>query len=146
MKNPTMKQLIANPNISTQLISATIKQMGGYAELKEHASDIVKYGANNGTSGFTWYTETVEFTKKNKKYILELAINQAQDCGYNGAYDMVRSFGLLRNKREPIYTEIEIYQAIHERNNENTAAVYDALAKYILEYVARAYMGLIEQD
>ena len=59
---------------------------------------------------------------------------------------MVRSFGLLRNKREPIYTEIEIYQAIHERNNENTAAVYDALAKYILEYVARAYMGLIEQD
>ena len=146
MKKITIKTMTQNSNIPAALIRATIKQIGGFEEFKDCAPDVVSYGANNGTSGFTYYTETVDFTKKNKKYILTMAIGQSKDYGSEGAYDMIKNFGLLCNQRGPMYTEIEIYQAIHERNNENQDAVYDVLAKYTLEEVARLYVDLTEQS
>lgn len=134
----TIKQFAEKSNISESLIRAVIRQSGGWEYFKERALDIARYGAGGGHSGFIWYSETVAFFDRNKKEILELAIDQAEDFGMD-ILTMIAGFNCLKG-----YTTNDIAAAIYGRSNPESQTVKNALAWFALEEVARSFADLSE--
>lgn len=132
-----MKQseFIKQSHIPASLIKATVHQIGGWEEFKEHAEDVTNHGASGGFSGFIYYSDTVEFTETNKATILAFAKEQAADFG-ESLFSMVGGFNCLKISPE------EVAEAIYNHNSENQTMVYNALAWYILEEVCRSYVDL----
>ena len=140
MKNIRIKDIIDNSNIPAKLIRSTIKQFGGYEDFKEIAVDIYNYGIVGDffVLGFTYYEDTVSFYRNNRKEIMELAISQAEDIGED-VLTMISNFNCIRG----LYTTNEIFSAL-SRYNEEYIQLYNCLAWYAGEEVARAYMYLVE--
>ncbi len=135
-----MKQseFIKKSHIPEKLIRSTIKQIGGWEEFKDRAEDVTNHGADGGFSGFIYYSDTVEFTEKNKADILAFAKEQAAEFGEN-LFSMVGSFNCLKISPE------EVAEAIYNHDSESRTTVYNALAWYILEEVCRSYVDLSEE-
>lgn len=132
-----LNEFIRQSSIPEKLIRSTVKQIGGWDEFKNRAEDITSYGASGGFSGFTYYSDTVPFTKRNKAAILDFAKEQAQDFG-ESMLTMVGNFICLKISPE------EAAEAIYNPKSEEQTTVYNALAWYILEEVSRSYVDLIE--
>ena len=148
MKNLTMKTLIANSSIPATLIRAVVKNMGGWESFKESAQDVVDHGAACGFGSFIYYTDTVTFTAKNRKTIAEYTAEQAKELGYKDEIEMILSFNGLQGFNDPI-TSSEIARALYGRLTDDDSKdinIYNDLAWYALEEVARAYCDLVEQD
>ena len=146
MKKLTMKTLIANSSIPATLIRAVVKNMNGWKSFKESAQDVVDHGASCGFGNFVYYTDTVAFTAKNRKTIAEYAAEQSKDIGYKDEIEMILSFNGLQHD-DPITTS-EVARALYGRltDDDKKTMIYNALAWYALEEVARAYYDLLEQD
>lgn len=147
MKNLTMKTLVANSSIPATLIRAVVKNMGGWDSFKESAQDVVDHGAACGFGNFIYYTDTVAFTAKNRKTIAEYAAEQSKDIGYKDEIGMILGFNCLQGYDDPITTS-EVARALYGRlaDMDTKTIIYNALAWYALEEVARAYCDLVEQD
>lgn len=135
----TVKLFVAQSNIPATLIRAVIRQVGGFDSFKEMAQDVSSHGANGGFHGFIYYTDTVKFTKNNKAAILEYAKEQSSDYGQS-LTGMIAGFNCLK------YTEEEAAEALYNSRSENRTDLYNALAWYALEEVARAYCDILEND
>ncbi len=143
-KIKTLKQFISEAqHIEPKLIRAVVNQLGGWDCFKECAQDITNHGMQYGIGGFVWYSETVAFWRKNRKEILTLAELQASDFDED-VIEMVRSFNGLSDKGVPDYTASEIGKAWYGRYDNNLDSVYNALAWYAAEEIARAYCDLLE--
>jgi hypothetical protein len=63
---------------------------------------------------------------------------------------MIAGFNYLqtssRKDSKPLYSPGEIAAAIHGRYKDDNDQIFDALAKYALEELARLYCYLTEQD
>jgi len=140
MKNIRLKDIIENSNISAKLIRSTVKQFGGFDNFKEVAGDIYNHGINGGFTGFIYHKDTVDFYRRNKKLIIELATSQAEEFGED-IFAMVSNFNCIKGQ----YTINEIFTAL-SRYNEEYTQLYNCLAWYSGEEVARAYMYLVEED
>lgn len=125
-------------NIPENLIRATIRQSGGWGEFKEHAPDVTNHGADGGFSGFIDYTDTLEFTRKNRADIVALCEHLAEDIGESGPVALVRGFNCLKDS-----TEAEVASTLYGKGDEDTQ-VSNALAWFALEEVARAYCDTFE--
>ena len=143
MKNLNMKTLIANSSIPATLIRAVVKNMNGWDSFKESAQDVVDHGASCGFGNFIYYTDTTAFTAKNRKTIAEYAAEQSTEIGYKDEIEMILGFNCLQGYDNPITTS-EIAKALYGRLVDTL--IYNALAWYALEEVARAYCDLLEQD
>lgn len=129
----TLTAFIEQTNhIPPRLIRAVVNKVGGWAEFKEKAADIANHGAAGGVGGFIYYAETVPFTKKHKKQIMELARQDAESLGVS-LFDMIAGFNGLG------IGAAEVAEAIYSAKAEDRIDVFNILAWYALESVAQAY-------
>lgn len=142
-----MKTLIANSSIPASLIRAVVKNMNGWDYFKESAQDVVDHGASCGFGNFIYYTDTVAFTAKNRKVIAEYAAEQSKEIGYKDEIEMILSFKCLQGYDDPVTTS-EIAKALYGRlaDTDTKTIIYNSLAWYALEEVARAYCDMLERD
>ena len=91
----TKKEFLKN-TFSPKLTNAVKKQIGlDFKELKEYANDF--RDASMGVSGFIYYNDTHKFALKNRKEIVLLLEEQAEQFGTN-VIDMVKGFGVFNGK------------------------------------------------
>lgn len=121
------------------LSAAVIRHCGGWECFKDIAEDVANHGADAGFGGWTYYSETVAFTRKNKAAIMEALQADAQECGV-GLLELVQSFRCIDSDA----SIDEIGQAIYAGKGNAVATVYNGLAWYALEAVARQYADMAE--
>ena len=138
MTNITMKSFINRSNLPAPLIRAVVKQSGGWDSFQEMARDVAAHGADAGFSGWIYHRETMEFFRKNRKAILGYAEEVAHDLGEN-VLSMIQGFGIFRNS--PIDTQ-DLAKALYTGKGPEVTRVYNILAWFALEEVARAYADL----
>ena len=115
--------------MNKRLQNAVIRQLGGREDLR----DIASHGIDGGYPGFTWYSDTVKFFKNNRKEILELVDEMAQDFGQS-PMELVASFNCLKPAGE---FEKEIGECLYGRLSKDNVTVPNALAWFAAEEVAR---------
>ena len=118
-----------------KLIAAVVKQLGGIQSFKESAPDIANYGIDGGFHGFVYYSDTVTFWRKNKDAITKELNDMADSLGEN-PLDMIKGFRCLNAE----YSADEIGQALYGRYNSDLDIIYNALAWFAAEEVARQYV------
>lgn len=131
----TQKQLVETSNIPSTLARAVIKQLGGWSSFRESAPDIANHGIDGGFCGFVYYTDTVAFFRRNRRDIVELAKQQADDFG-QGVLEMIAGFGCLQGD----YSVDEIGETLF--GGETNDQIANALTWYAGEEVARAYADM----
>ena len=102
-------------------------------ELLDALRDVSTHGADSGWSGFTYYSETVAFWKNHRKGIVARLFDDAEEMGEAGPSFLVKSFVCLNDE----YTTDECAKALYGRYDEKLDMIYNALAWYALEDVAR---------
>lgn len=127
----TIKQASENTGINTRLINSVIRQLGG----RDSLEDIYNHGIGGGFSGFIYYVDTVAFFKRNRKQIIELVEEMADQLGDN-PIDMVANFNCLNDDHD---TRKSIAKCLYgSRLNDDDTQVANALAWFAGEEVARA--------
>ena len=122
----------------TKLQRAVKRQLGSdnMQEFLETLQDVANHGAGGGFSGFTYYGETVDFTRRNRAEIMEQLKEDADSYG-SSVSDMVCGFNCFKG-----YSEDEILVALYSGTGDNVTTVYNGLAWYALESVASQLDGV----
>ena len=75
-----------------------------YAAIKDHSElddeqiiEAANHGADAGWSGFTYYSDTCEFTKRNQPLIKEIVLAMAEDLG-ESSIPMIQGFVCLKDQ------------------------------------------------
>ena len=112
------------------LEKAVIEQYGTREEFLEAIPDIMQGGASAGVSGFIYYHETLDFTKKHFDLIIQALKDDAESFGL-GLLEMLRGFRCFEGMSED-----EIASGLYDPKSEDRTSVYNGLAWYALESVA----------
>ncbi len=140
MKAFTLKKFLAYTHIDSKLVRATVKQLGGLKSFEEAVDDICTHGAAGGYNGFTYYDDTISFTKHNKKAIFDFCRDEAKSQGYSGSLaEFVQTFNCNIDKNMEV-----VEDGLFSQNSEYQADIYNTLAWFILEEVARSFVSLKE--
>lgn len=131
----TIKSFTEQSRINEAVIRAVVRKCGGWQSFKEMATDVANHGANGGFSGFIYYSDTVPFATRNKKLIIQMAKDMADDLGEN-VYQMIANFNCLGLQ------DWEVAEALYQRTSPERTNVLNALAWFALEEVARSYDDL----
>ena len=132
----TIKQVCEESIVPAKLVRAVVKQLGGGKEAIETLGDVYRHGADAGFCGFTYYTDTVRFYKRNRVDIVALAETMADDLGEN-VIEMVMNFGCLQLDKKDVHI---IAKALYgDIKDDRVIEVVNALAWFSLEEVARAF-------
>ncbi len=134
----TIKQFIDNSNLPEKLVRSVIRQIGGWNEFKDRSQDVYNCGAAGGFNGFTYYSDTVAFTKRNKADIEAMLKDFADSIGDSFA-DCLTSFNCLK-----VEDACDILDGYYNSRSDSRQMVYNALAWYALEEVCRAYCEACE--
>ncbi len=118
---------MAKRRLSHPLASAVLRQLGGGKEAIQTAIDAANHGADGGFNGFSYYSDTVKFAKRNLKKILPLVEQEASDIGE----PPLEGWRSLKSVRCPLL-------ALADKSNEDHDLVMNALAWWALETVGRA--------
>jgi len=138
-KNFTIKGLKENTTAEVaNLVNAVKIQLGSssvaeFVETCENVCTPGSCGAAAGYSGFVYYSETVTFFRSHRKKIVELAQSLAYSMGED-TITMVRGINCLGS----CWSYDEVSRAIYGRYSEDLTQIYNALAWFALEEVARA--------
>lgn len=114
------------------LAGIVLRQLGGGKDAVQSAIEAGRHGTDAGWPGFTWYSDTVPFAKRNKRAILECAAELAGEMGTD-TVALVKGFQCLKG--------VEGVEAVllgTSRDADSTTAVYNALAWFALEEVGSA--------
>jgi hypothetical protein len=136
MKSP--QQAAQDSGIDIKLIRAVVRQLGD----RSYLEDIVNHGADAGFPGFTYYSDTEPFWKRNRKEITALVMSMASDLGENPA-EMVAKFGCLKIDPHDFVEMPNVYAALSNGQPDDDSTVPNALAWFALEEVARA---MVEEE
>lgn len=142
----TIKQAAERSGISEKLIRAVVRQTG-----KENLEDIARHGVDGGFAGFTYYSDTIKFFKRQRKEICFLVHNMAEQIG-EMPVQMVAGFNCLAGGKRSASAEFErafakaaaeycpsISRCLYGgRLTEEDTNVANALAWFAAEEVARA--------
>jgi hypothetical protein len=121
-------------NATDKLYDAVVEQLGyDEDELKGTLEDIASHGADAGWPGFTYYSDTCAFFESNKRAIVELINEMADEFGQD-VISFVAGFNCLEDDRE---TRDEIGRCIYGKPNDDDTQVPNALAWFALEEMAR---------
>jgi len=138
MKQVTLNQFSAESNLPAKLIRAVVRQIGGWDAFKQAAPDICGHGIDGGFSGFIYHTDTVSFARRHKQLILDMAKDLAEDLGED-VFVMIANFNCLK------LTSVEVAAGLYDTRSEDRTQVFNALAWFAGEEVARSYCDLTEQ-
>lgn len=141
MKNnlKTIKAFVNQSGMNESLVRAVIRQSGGYDSFKEHAQDVCSHGANAGFSGFIYHNDTVPFAKRNKEAIVKMCEDMASDFGQSGVIEFIASFHCLKG-----ISQSEVADGLYNPRSGNKTEVFNAMAWYALEEVARRYCDIAD--
>lgn len=139
-KNITLSAFIDHSHIDATLIRSVVRQFGTWEYFKQSAQDIAQHGAAGGWSGFTYFNDTVPFTGRNKKAIMAHAETTAQDIGESGALEFISGFQCLKG-----YTQAEVAEGLYNPLSDAKTDVFNALAWFALEEVARSLADMYDQ-
>jgi len=109
---------------------AVMRQFGDSEYFYESVPDIVNYGASGGVSGFIYYSDTVNFTKRNKDKIMQSLTELSDDLG-ESIVSMLSHWQCLKGM-----SQCEIMEGLYNPRSDNKTTVYNAIAWYALEDVA----------
>lgn len=140
MQKITLSQFIAESGLNPSLVRSTVRQACGWQSFQEIAQDVCNHGADAGFGGFIYCSETVAFTKRNKKALLELCKEQAEECYGHGMTipGFIAGFNCVDCDAE------QVAIALYTGKGDDVTEVYNALAWYALEEVSRRYCDVIE--
>ena len=147
MKNqkPKISDFLKAANTNPKLTSAVIRQFGGWDTFQEKAPDVSNHGIDGGFCGFIYYDETVAFTKKHKKLIIENVKQLADDVGENFT-KVIADFNCLKNTGIAENDVIMTLMSPRSCDDYVLQQVYNALAWYAGETVAREYVDYLENE
>ena len=145
MKNQKIKMsdFLKAANTNPKLTAAVIRQFGGWDYFKEQAHDVANHGIDGGFSGFIYYSETVSFTKKHKKLIIESIQQFADDVVGESFTKVITDFNCLKKSG---ITENDVLGSLmcpRSCEEDILTLVYNALAWYAGETVAREYTDFV---
>lgn len=132
-----MNQFKQKSHINPKLIGAVIRGCYGYDEFKQIAKDVTDHGAACGFGRFIYYSDTLKFTARNRVAILELLKQDADNMG-GSMLQTLAGFNCLKMRDD------EAADGLYNSRSEYRTQVYNALAWYALEKVARSYCNLLE--
>lgn len=115
----------------TSLDKRVLRQLGGGAEAKSYAEDAANHGADAGFPGFTYYSDTVAFFKRNRSAIMELLEEMAGSMGM-GTSSLLAGFRCLKGLEADPMTILA-----HGARHEEYTQVANALAWFALEETGR---------
>ena len=136
----TLSQFIAESGLPASLVRSTVRQCGDWQTFREIAQDVCNHGANCGFGNFIYYADTIPFSKRNKKALLELCKEQANDIYGHGMTipAFIAGFNCVDCDAE------QVAIALYTGKGDDITEVYNALAFYALEEVARRYCDILE--
>lgn len=115
-----------------RLISAVISQLGG----TESMQDICNYGINGGYSGFVYYYDTHRFAMRNRKAIVAMLEDMADQLGED-VVQMVNNFGVFRGSMDADDKK-DLYRYLGGAKVEQ-GAITNVMAWFAAEEVARMF-------
>jgi hypothetical protein len=121
-----------------KLQRAVYRQLGSdnVQEFLETLQEVARGSAAYGHTGFIYYAETVDFTKRNRAEIME-QLKEDAECFGTSVSDMVCAFNCFKG-----YEADEILSALYGGRGDSVTAVYNGLAWYALESVASQLDGV----
>ena len=119
------------------IAEAVIDQFGGWEQFKESAPDVSNYGIDGGFSGFIYYSETHDFTLKNRAAIVELLEETADSLGVD-VVAMVSNFGIFRSSAMDNDDKKDLYKILGG-GKPSQGAITNVLAWFAAEEVCRLY-------
>lgn len=135
----TLKSFVESSHLSSRIIRAVVRQVGGWASFQEIAQEVAQYGADSGWTGFTYYQDTVRFAQRHKCELLCMANVMAQEIGESSGFTLIAGFRCLQNR-----TADEVFDALYNPRSDARTDVFNALAWFALEEVARSYECCLE--
>lgn len=108
-------------------------------DMKNQLMNCYNYGADCGINSFIYYADTVAFFNDNKKEIIALAKELADELGETGFLKLATGFKCFKGM-----TEDEIASGIYEPESENETTVKNGFAWLALEETARKIAVEIE--
>ena len=130
-------------SIPASLIRAVSRQMGDWESFTNYAEDIQNHGADGGFGGFIYYSDTLPFFRRNRKAILEMAEQMADDCGDSGMLAMIAGFNCLRHYK---FSQDDIAKALYTSKGDDVTTIQNVMAWFALEEVARSYCDCLESQ
>ena len=140
-----MSDFLKAANINPKLASAVIRQFGGWENFREKAHDVYSHGIDGGYCGFIYYTETIAFAKKHKKAIIENIKQFADDVGESFT-KVIADFNCLKNTGIAENDVMLALMSPRSCDEDVLQQVYNALAWYVGETVAREYVDYLENE
>lgn len=137
-----MSDFLKAANTDPKLTAAVIRQFGGWGTFQEKAEDVYNRGIDGGFCGFIYYDDTVAFTKKHKKLIIENVKQFADEIGESFT-KVIADFNCLKNSG---ITDDDVIAALmypHSCDEYVLQQVYNAMAWYAGETVAREYIDYV---
>jgi hypothetical protein len=127
--------------MNTELENAVFEQSGAgdRTEFLQILRDVAQHGADQGVSGFIYYTETRAFYLENRALILEQLREDADSMGADSVIGLVASFRCAAD-----FSEDEIGRALYT-GADITDRLANCLAWYALEACAYALEDEIEE-
>ena len=124
--------------MNTKLIMAVVRQLGYDRvdeEVKDYLKDVTNHGASGGFCGFTYYSGTITFFRKNKKLIVELAEDMAEELGED-ILSMINSFNCLKDYE---LSNSQIGKVLYGKFSDSgdNRDIMNALSWFALEETAR---------
>jgi len=132
-------KFISKSHISAKIIRAVVRQSGGWDSFTEMAEDITNHGVDGGFHGWIYHSDTVPFAKRNQAAIMGMAQDLAYDLG-EPLYRMIGGFNCLK------MAEGDVAEAIHNPRSDDKVQVFNALAWFAAEEVARSYCDTNEGE
>lgn len=103
--------------------------------------EVAEHGADTGWLGFTSYTDTLAFARKNKRAIMTALIDDVDECGMPGCAAMMVTWKCMAGmNRKEIDQALQLF--LIGDVNEDVFTVANALAWYALERAANEVESL----
>lgn len=124
--------------MDSKLKNAVIRQLGG----RDSLQDVCDHGVDAGFPGFTYYADTCNFYRRNRKAIVRLVEETAADFGQS-PLEMVSGFNCLtrvfeKHERPALERAIAVAMYGTRRGaDDDVEQVENALAWFALEETAR---------
>jgi hypothetical protein len=119
--------------MTTELKNAILKQIGiSETEFKENIQDY--FDARNGISGFTYYSDTHEFSMENQELINDLLDEYSDELGMS-SYELITSFNMLKNNLN-FQDKKDIHAFLSNNTNIEQGQITNTLAWFCVEQLA----------
>jgi hypothetical protein len=124
------------------------RSTGGLESLKNlsaNLADCAKHGADGGFPGFTYYSDTLSFFRRNREDIVKNLELMAEELGKD-IIGMVQGFGVFRYGTPP--TPAEVGRALWGTGSlkDDLTSLYNVFAWFCLEEISHVWYRYLEDN